>query len=323
MKFTKLWLKSLGKNPFKLTVKINNVCNSQCKICNIWKNKRTSLPKLNDYDKILKDLSNKITWLSITGGEPFLRDDIDEFVSHFTRRLDKLYYIDLSTNGLTPGRIIEKTKQIVKDNPHKHISLGVSIDSTEERNNLLRGRTDAFQKAVDTYGGLKKIKEKNFSCHINYTLSRHNAGYFEEFLQEMKRYNIRINEINIGLEHGGYFYGNGKAEYNNQIAEEAGKIMRIILRHALINPKFLFQVYFLMRIKAHLDGALKKNCRAGDCSVFIDYDGTIKPCIIWNREIGNLKKGITEKRTLVNPLLMYCSPQYTRPYATVKSINPK
>ena len=71
------------KLPVFLTINVNDLCNSRCRICNIWKNdpekKVKEQLKLWEFERIFKNYGN-LYWVTITGGEPFLRKDLVEVV---------------------------------------------------------------------------------------------------------------------------------------------------------------------------------------------------------------------------------------------------
>ncbi|NQU98787.1 radical SAM protein [Candidatus Woesearchaeota archaeon] len=298
MKFLKLFYKSIGKKPFKLTIKVNNFCNSHCKTCNVWKKKKTKELSIKNYEKIINKLKNNITWISLVGGEPFLRKDITELINYLYKELKNLIYVDISTNGWNPKLIYHKINKILTSNKKIHVSLGISIDGPKKINDFIRGKQGSFDKAIQTYNLIKTIKKNNFSQHINYTLSNLNVGEFSRFLTEMKKNNISIQNINVGFQHKGFFYEDfSKTNYDSRkILDETRNIMRKkIFSFGIINPKEVFNIYFLWRIKNYLRGSKIKDCQAGTKSLFVDYNGKIKPCIQWNKNIGDIKKGNIKK----------------------------
>ena len=61
--------------PYKLAMALTYRCNLRCKICSIWK--KTEPPELTLAEiRNLFLASNKFSWVALTGGEAFLRDDM-------------------------------------------------------------------------------------------------------------------------------------------------------------------------------------------------------------------------------------------------------
>jgi len=64
-------------SPLVLTFSITNRCNSRCKTCNIWKipAEESEELSLDEIELIFKSM-DKLYFLNISGGEPFLRKDL-------------------------------------------------------------------------------------------------------------------------------------------------------------------------------------------------------------------------------------------------------
>jgi len=82
--------------PLFVSWELTNRCNLKCRYCDVWKLNSEELPTdtvLSMVDE-LKNLGTK--FISFTGGEPLLRKDIDEILSHCkTNGL----YASLNSNG--------------------------------------------------------------------------------------------------------------------------------------------------------------------------------------------------------------------------------
>ena len=70
------------KKPYKINFAITSCRNSRCQTCNVWRKfkKNPEVVKndlsLKKIEKIFKTFPKSIIWLSPSGGEPFLRDDL-------------------------------------------------------------------------------------------------------------------------------------------------------------------------------------------------------------------------------------------------------
>ena len=79
------------KRMRRLILAITCNCNSKCKTCSIWKKNYKDELSLEDLKKFTETrLFKKIRFISLTGGEPFLRNDIDEIVNLSFDRMGKL-----------------------------------------------------------------------------------------------------------------------------------------------------------------------------------------------------------------------------------------
>ena len=119
MNYLKLLFKAIGYNlyrvfgfpkiyPMNYTFLLTNICNSKCKTCNIWMNKKTDNElTYKEWEKIIIAIGKRADWITITSGEPFLNKDIDKIVSSVIEH-NKPDVICIATNGLLTKQIINK-----------------------------------------------------------------------------------------------------------------------------------------------------------------------------------------------------------------------
>ncbi len=110
--------------------------------------------------------------LGFSGGEPLLRQDLEELVSE-ARSLG--YYTNLITSGigLTPSRMAA-----LKEAGLDHIQISFQ-DSDEERNNALAGSRKAFDAKLKV---AQAIKEQGYPMVMNVVLHRHNIDHLQSIL---------------------------------------------------------------------------------------------------------------------------------------------
>ena len=93
---------------------------------------------------------------NITGGEPFIREDLKDIVRELYKKSDRIV---ISTNGFFTDRIIDLCKEF------PNIGIRISIEGLEQTNNEIRGLDDGYQTMFD--------------CHYNdmvYWKLRHRNG---------------------------------------------------------------------------------------------------------------------------------------------------
>jgi radical SAM protein with 4Fe4S-binding SPASM domain len=138
-------------------------CDSNCVHC-ISAGKPAVANELDTADakRIVDQVSDfGASFFGITGGQPFLRNDLFEVLDYATKK-------GLSTSIITDGRLLdEKTFQKIVKN---HTKISVSIDGGKQTNDAIRGK-GAYAAAV---AAIKKFsKEKLLNCLV-YTFA--NAG---------------------------------------------------------------------------------------------------------------------------------------------------
>ncbi|MBU0762499.1 MAG: radical SAM protein [Candidatus Altiarchaeota archaeon] len=163
-------------NPAQVSIDITNKCCLRCVHCDFWKN-----TKSHDMttEKIMESLSRMKKFLgcyhlTITGGEPLLRDDVCEIISCAKQ-------LGLSATLITNGFFMdeEQTKNIVGSGLDKLI---VSLDShIPDVHDETRGRRGCFERAV---AGLRNIRsfKHNTGVYVQTILMKTNLSSVEEML---------------------------------------------------------------------------------------------------------------------------------------------
>ena len=128
------------------TVIVTYRCNARCTMCNRYK-----APSNPDEEISLETIKKlpKMYFTNITGGEPFIREDLEEVVEELYKKSDRIV---ISTNGFFTDRIIKLATRF------PNIGIRISIEGLEQTNNEIRGLNDGFNKGYST---LKKLVEMN------------------------------------------------------------------------------------------------------------------------------------------------------------------
>ena len=137
-------------------------CPMRCKMCNIWAN---TTKREEEFSPELLHKLPKMRSVNITGGEPFVREDIEEIVRILMTKTDRIVF---STSGYFSDRIIELAK--------KYPSLGfrISIEGLSCKNDELRGRSGGFDKGLRTLLELRRMGIKDIGFGI--TVSNNNSA---------------------------------------------------------------------------------------------------------------------------------------------------
>ena len=109
-------------------------CPMRCKMCNIWNNPTKTVEEFNP--ELLRKLPHMRS-VNITGGEPFVREDIEDIVNILEKKTERIVF---STSGFFSDRIIAMAKK------HPHVGYRISIEGLSCKNDELRGRQGGFDK---------------------------------------------------------------------------------------------------------------------------------------------------------------------------------
>jgi GT2 family glycosyltransferase/MoaA/NifB/PqqE/SkfB family radical SAM enzyme len=262
-----------------LILSVTNKCNAKCKMCFQYEdiNKNSNLLSLDEMRKLsfsLKSLSN----LVLTGGEPFLRNDIDQICEIFIKSSNPA--ITIPTNGSLPEVSYGKIKKILASGCKKLlISFSLDGDSTYHDEN--RGIKGLFDKVYICYKKLEKIKliyGDILQIQINTCISRENIDMIENLNMYISKKMPFANWVIEPIR--GTFDSEKTTPLDlDEWGKIKGKISKLILKNNSNIRNNLVDLY----IKAISTLKQKKQiipCCGGYEFITIDHEGNIYPCEI-------------------------------------------
>lgn len=172
-------------NPISLTISLTNHCNHRCKTCSVYENLQDDL-SLDEYEKIFRSIGKGVYYLTVSGGEPFLRNDIVEICRLAKRYLDPKVLL-IPTNGIMPERVPDRVREILEIYRDNQVIINLSLDGIGAQHDFIRGKTGAWDRAMETYAGLKKIEAPNLTRGIHTVVSKFNVNEFESIHLELAK----------------------------------------------------------------------------------------------------------------------------------------
>ena len=255
-------------------------CPMRCKMCNIWDNPTKKSEEFQP--ELLKKLPDNLNAINITGGEPFVRDDIEEIVKILLTKTKRIVF---STSGFFSDRIIEMAKK------YPQVGYRISIEGLSCKNDELRGRAGGFDKGLKTLLELKRLGIKDIGFGI--TVSNNNSEDMLD-LYELNR--------NLGMEfatasfHNSFYFHKYDNEVTNkdEVCSNFDELIQRLMKEN--NPKSWFRAFFNLGLINYIHGGRRMlPCEAGSENFFLDPFGNILPCngmekSCWYDTMGNLNE---------------------------------
>jgi MoaA/NifB/PqqE/SkfB family radical SAM enzyme len=279
--------------PINFTLSVTYRCNSRCKTCHVYTKKCNEL-SVDEIDKILCSMGETPFWFTMSGGEPFLRNDIVEICKIAYERC-KPSIINIPTNGILYERVPQKVKEIVEICPKTQIIINLSIDHIGEKHDEIRGIKNNFQKAMKTYQSLRSLNYKNLALGIHTVISKYNVKDFEmiyEYLVALKpdSYITEIAEQRVELGTIGLDITPSLDDYSHAVNFLCDRIkQRGFKGISQITQAFRLQYYNLVK-QILREKRQVLPCYAGFASAHIAPDGDVWMCCIKAEPIGNLRE---------------------------------
>ena len=280
--------------PINLTLCPSPRCNSRCLTCNIWKKREDELT-LQEWQKILQSLGNAPYWVTISGGEPFLWQDIVPLAQAIYAHC-RPSIINIPTNSLLHQRIPHQVQLIAQSCPQTQLIINLSLDGIGQDHDRIRGVPGNFEKFEHNFAALRKLSESlpNLAIGIHSVISNFNVDhitplYDYAFKISPDSYITEIAEERVELDTIGMDITPSPEKYTRAIDELMRRVeQRKFSGISRITQAFRLEYYKLVK-QILVRQTQVIGCYAGWTSAQIYADGSLWPCAVRADSMGNLR----------------------------------
>ena len=250
----------------------------KCKMCNIWRYP-TEIKREIQAKEL--EILPQLKFVNITGGEPFVRRDLDEIVEVSFRKAPRVV---ISTAGYQVDDILKLAEKFPK------IGIRVSIEGLSTINDYLRGRDSGFDRGLKTLFGLRRLGIKDIGFGI--TVSNHNSADMLELYELSK--NLHMEFATASYHNSYYFHKDNNVVTNrDEVTDNFFELIDRLLEEK--SPKSWFRAFFNLGLINYIRGNRRLlPCEAGTVNFFIDPYGEVYPCNgleerYWKESFGNIR----------------------------------
>ena len=285
------------KHPVYLIFFITSRCMGHCRHCFYWEhiNQIETPLTVDEVDRIAGSMGH-IYQLTLTGGEPFLREDFTDLVQRFYAH-NKVYHLGVATSGYHPERIEKDVRRILETCPELKVTIGLPIEGPAQLNNEIRGVPDFFERTVETFFRLKKLKQRKpqLNLLIDITISALNRGRLDE------TYRYILNKLEPDLINAILIRGNPRDPDSRIIdTDEVSKLFSLMeqdIRDGRVKgyrffPGLLHAKDMILRQTAldiFMNNTYVLPCEAGRTIGVLMPEGDVYACELGKNPIGNLR----------------------------------
>jgi MoaA/NifB/PqqE/SkfB family radical SAM enzyme len=244
------------------TVIVTYRCNARCTMCNRYK-----APSRPDEEISLETIKKlpRMYFTNITGGEPFIREDLPDIVRELYKKSDRIV---ISTNGYFTDRIIALAEEFPK------VGIRVSIEGLEQTNNEIRGLPDGFNRGYST---LKKLVEMHHpDVGFGMTVQDRNAPDLVPLYHLANDLHMEFATASL---HNSFYFVEAKNIIHDRpmVARNFEDLINELLRSN--EPKKWFRAYFNHGLINYIYGQPRLlPCDMAFDTFFIDPYGDVMPC---------------------------------------------
>lgn len=289
----------MAKRTLYGSIIITYRCNAKCNMCDCFRD--PTKPE----DEITLDIIKKLpemAFTNITGGEPFIRKDINQIVEELYKKTNRIV---ISTNGYFTDRILALCEKFPE------VGIRISIEGLQEANDKIRGIPDGFNRG---YGTLKKLvaaghRDVGFGCTVQDMNS--------DDLLPLYKISDELNmEFATATLHNSFYFRKSDNRINDKlkVAKAFEQLINQLLKSK--SPKKWFRAYFNHGLINYIYGNKRYlPCNMGSNGFFVDPFGDVLPCNgssekmsmgnlhekaweeIWNSKRANEVRQMVEKCT--------------------------
>ena len=237
-------------------------CNARCTMCNRYK--APSKPE----EEITIDAIRKLPpmyFTNITGGEPFIRTDLEDIVRELDKKSDRIV---ISTNGFFSDRIISLCKKF------PHIGIRISIEGLEDTNNEIRGLDNGYERGYSTLVELRRMGLKDVGFGM--TVQDRNAPDLVPLYQLSNELNM---EFATAALHNSFYFVEAKNIIHDRlmVAKNFERLINELLNSN--SPKKWFRAYFNHGLINYIFSQKRLlPCDMSFDTFFVDPYGDVMPC---------------------------------------------
>lgn len=256
-------------------------CDGKCGHCGIWKHERPGRElTAAELGQVLgSSLFSRIETAWITGGEPTLRDDVDEISRVMVSSLPSLSILGIATNALDPERVLDRVGSMLESAGNDiGVFVHVSLDGVGEVHDRVRRRPGAFQSVLATIERLSSLgrEHRNLEAGLNCVIQPGNVDGLSE-LHEFAREKGLALMFNVVLVTD-QVYRNLSMSESLTLSDDDRKKAAAFLERIMDQspPAFQYQYRIIQEVLA--GKKRPRRCLTLDTTININADGTLIPC---------------------------------------------
>ncbi|MEW6602844.1 MAG: radical SAM protein, partial [Nitrospirota bacterium] len=250
-------------SPKEICIILTYRCNAKCNMCDVWHYPTNAKEEITIKD--LEKLPSGLRFINITGGEPFIRTDIEDVISTIRPKTARIV---ISNNGFFTEKIVGLCEK------YPDLGIRISTEGLQKTNDEIRKIPNGFDRTLRTLLTLRRmgIKDIGFGMTVQDMNCRDLLPLYE--LSDALGYEFAT----ATLHNSHYFHKlDNRIGDKDMVCGEFEKLVEELLRSRSI--KKWFRAYFNYGLMNYIYGGRRfLMCEMGTESCFIDPSGDVLAC---------------------------------------------
>ena len=282
--------------PMNLTVSVTYSCPSRCLTCDIWQKKVDDL-SVDEYGRIFPTLEKVPIWVTVSGGDQFLRRDLDEIVALIKRQIEPKI-VNIPMNGLVTERIFSLLPKIAATTQGSQLVLNLSVDEIGAEHDRLRGAPGNWEKLLGVAELIRDLKKTygHVVLGVHTVISKHNVDRIPEIARVAREtfrpdsYITEVAENRVELSTMEKSITPAVADYRRAVAHLKKLIEEDRSKHPVARlVQSLRLEYYDLAAQVLEEHRQVIDCYAGWASAHLAPDGNLWGCCVRAESMGNLR----------------------------------
>lgn len=282
--------------PINLTVSVTYSCPSRCLTCDIWQKKVDDL-SVDEYGRIFPTLEKTPIWVTISGGDQFIRADLDEIVALIKRQIEP-NIVNIPMNGIITERIHTLLPKIAAHTRGSQLVLNLSVDEIGPEHDRVRGAPGNWDKLLGVASLIKDLKKTydHVVLGVHTVISKFNVDRIPEIARIAKvtfqpdSYITEVAENRVELSTMHKSIAPSVDDYRRAVAHLKGLIEARRSHHPVARLiESLRLEYYDLAAQVLEEKRQVIDCYAGWASAHLAPDGDLWGCCVRAEAMGNVR----------------------------------
>jgi MoaA/NifB/PqqE/SkfB family radical SAM enzyme len=282
--------------PVNLTVSVTFACPSRCATCGIWQKPVHDL-SLDEYARIFPSFEKVPIWVTLSGGDQFLRADLDKIVERVRKDIEPKI-INIPMNGVVTGRIFALLPKIAEVSRGSQLVLNLSADEIGEAHDRIRGVPGNFAKLLDVAALIRDLKKTydHIVLGVHTVISKKNVHRIPDIERELRRlftpdsYITEVAEKRVELRTMERDITPSPEDYRRAVTHLRKSVAEHRSRRPLARLVEAFRYeYYDLAARTLEERRQIIDCYAGLASAHLAADGHVWGCCVRAESLGNVR----------------------------------